>query len=103
MNTTITIPERDLEHERVLGIVFHTSPVQSSVLSCLLRVPMATSDELLEYTGSKTPSKVAISRARSRLQEHGYDIKSRVGAGYWIEAEDKKGIERLVSNFVEGK
>lgn len=103
MNDTITIPARDREHERVLGIVFDISPAQSSVLSCLCRGTVATADELLEYTGSKSHIKVVVSRVRAKLADHEIDIKSRMGVGYWIEAEDRKGIERLVSKFLGGK
>jgi hypothetical protein len=103
MNNAITLPERDPDHERVLGIVFGISPAQASVLSCLLRIAVATGDELLTYTGSKSHIKVAVSRTRYKLQGKGFDIKSKMGVGYWIEADDKKGIEKLVAKFVEGR
>jgi hypothetical protein len=102
MTDTITIPERDREHERVLGIVFDISPAQASVLSCLCRGTVATADELLAYTGSKSHIKVVVSRVRAKLQLKGFDIKSRMGVGYWIEPDDRKGIEELATKFVEG-
>lgn len=102
MNDTLALPVRDHEHERVLGIVFDISPAQASVLSCLIRGRVATADELLAYTGSKSHIKVVVSRARSKLQAHGFDIKSRIGVGYWIEAEDRKGIEAMVEKFMQG-
>ena len=103
MNDTITLPERDREHERVLGIVFNLSPAQASVLSCLCRGTVASNDELLEYTGSKSNIKVVVSRTRLTIRQHGFDIKNRMGVGYWMEAADRKGVEALATKFVEGK
>lgn len=103
MNEQITLPERDQEHERVLGIVFDISPAQASVLSCLSRGTVATSDELLAYTGVKSNIKVIVSRTRAKLRTYGYDIKSRMGVGYWIEAEDRRGVEGAVQKFLGGE
>jgi DNA-binding response OmpR family regulator len=103
MNNAITLPERDREHERVLGIVFNISPAQASVLSCLTRGTVATSEELLAYSGVKSFIKVVVSRTRAKLKEYGFDIKSKMEVGYWIEAEDRKAIEWMVKEFMEGK
>jgi DNA-binding response OmpR family regulator len=103
MNEAITIPARDEEHERVLGIVFDISPAQASVLSCLTRIQVATGDQLLEYSGSKSNIKVVVSRTRTKVKEKGFDIKSKINVGYWIEPDDKKGIEKMVSRFLEGR
>ena len=100
MNTTLALPKRDTDHERVLGIVFDTSPAQASVISCLCRSTIVSSKELLKYTGTKSHIKVAVSRARQKLQAHGLDIKSRIGVGYWIEAEDRHRIETIVEAFI---
>lgn len=103
MNNAITLAERDREHESILGIVFDISPAQAGVLSCLLRSTVATGDQLLEYTGSKSHIKVVVSRTRFKLQAKGFDIKSKMNVGYWIEADDKKEIEKLVSKFLGEK
>jgi hypothetical protein len=103
MNEAITLPPRDAEHERILSIVFDISPQQASVLSCLSRAQVVTADELLEYTGAMSHIKVVVSRTRSKVREKGFDIKSRMGAGYWIEPDDKKGIEALVQKFMGGE
>lgn len=102
MNEAITLPDRDREHERVLGIVFDISPAQASVLSCLSRGIVATKDQLLDYTGA-THIKVVVSRTRKKLAPHGFDIKSKMDVGYWIETDDRKGIEKMVTRFMEGK
>lgn len=102
MNAPITLPDRDTEHERVLCIVFGVSPAQATVLSCLARATIVTADELLAYAGIKDYIKVVVSRTRSKLREHDFDIKSRKGLGYWIEPEDKQGIENVVNKFMEG-
>lgn len=103
MQNSLTIPKRDPEHERVLGIVFDLSPAQASVLSCLTRGTVATANQLLTYAGVKPPMKVVVSRARAKLKTHGFDIKSRIGVGYWIEPDDRKGIEEAVNKFLERK
>ena len=103
MTEAITLPERDHEHERALRIVFNLSPAQAGILSCLSRGIVASSDELLNYVGAKSNIKVVVSRTRQRIAEHGFTIKSKIGAGYWIEPEDRKGIEKLVAKFMEGK
>jgi|GEM_PF-2893436 len=103
MTETIDLPERDREHERVLGIVFDISPAQASVLSCLSRSVTATADELLTYSGSKSHIKVVVSRVRAKLKEHGLDIKSKMNVGYWIEPDDRKAIEKMVTKFLEGR
>lgn len=101
MNETITLPERDVEHERVLSILFDISPAQASVLSCLARAKVVGSDTLLKYTGTKSQIKVVVSRTRQKVQELGLDIKSKMGVGYWIEKDDKDKIEALVRKFME--
>lgn len=98
--TITTLKERDLMHERVLGVMFNISPAQAAVLSCLLRSTVVTGSELEEHCGC-TYAKVVVSRTRSRLKEKGYDIKSKHLTGYWIEADDKAAIEAAVKEFVE--
>lgn len=102
MNGTLTLPERDQEHERVLGIVFDISPAQAAVLSCLSRANVVSSDELLKFAEAKSNIKVVVSRTRAKMKEKGFDIKSKMGVGYWVEPDDKKGIEKLVKRFLEG-
>lgn len=103
MSEHIVLPERDREHERVLGILFNISPAKASVLSCLTRGTIATGDELLAYTGTKSHIKVAVSRTRSKLKDHGFDIHSKPEVGYWIEAAHRQKIEEMVVNFLGGK
>lgn len=100
MQDALTIPERDTEHERVLGIVFELSPAQASVLSCLTRASIATADELLKFSNTKPPIKIVVSRARQKLRTHGLDIKSRIGVGYWIEKDAKLKVEEATMRFL---
>lgn len=102
MSTTITVANRDEEHERLLGIVFNISPAQAAVLSCIMRSTAVTTDELQRYSGNKSHVKIAVSRVRARLKEYGYDINSKKDVGYWIEPDDKKGLEGLVNDFTKG-
>lgn len=100
MEDTLTIPTRDKEHERVLGIVFDISPTQSSVLSCLSRATVVTGKELLDYGDATSHIKVIISRTRSKLRAYGMDIHSKQEVGYWLTPEDKRQIERMVNKFL---
>lgn len=109
MQDALSIPARDMEHERVLGIVFELSPAQASVLSCLARGTVATTEQLLEYSGTQPPMKVVISRTRAKMRTHKafdnvtkpFDIKNRIGVGYWIEKEHSKLIDKAVKDFLE--
>lgn len=103
MTEALTLPEKDQEHERILGMVFDISPAQASVLSCLSRATVATADELLAYAGAKSHIKVVVSRTRAKLQMHGFDIQSKHGVGYWIAPDDKKGIDKMSKAFLEGR
>jgi DNA-binding response OmpR family regulator len=101
MSTTLATPARDEEHERVLSAVFDLSPSQSSVLSCLIRAHIVSSAELLNFTGVKSLVKIVVSHTRKKLKEHGFDIKSKPGVGYWIDPEEKHSIEKMVAKFLK--
>jgi len=103
MNDTLTIPARDREHERVLGIVFDISPSQSAVLSCLARATLVTGQELMDYVGQTSHIKVVVSRTRTKLKAFGLEINSKQEVGYWLTPEDKKTIEKMANRFLEGK
>jgi hypothetical protein len=103
MEDTITLPDRDREHERLISIVFGVSPAQASVISCLTRSVSANSEQLLAYTNTRSHVKVVVSHARQKLADHGFSIHSKMGVGYWIEAADKRGIEKMLADFVGGK
>lgn len=100
---TSLLPERDHEHERIVGIVFNIPPQQAAIVSCLARGAVATTDQLWAYLESKTPPKLVMFHARSRLQEEGMDIKSKRSVGYWMEEDTRKKIEKRVTDFVEGR
>lgn len=100
MTPVITIPERDEEHERILAVVFNLAPSQAVVLSCILRSVAVTTEQLTDYAGTKSHIKIAISRARTRLREHGFDIVSKNNVGYWIEPEVKRGIEARIGEYL---
>lgn len=100
MNNVINLPTRDREHERVLGIVFDISPAQASVLSCLSRAKIVTANELKTFTGLKSLAKIAVSRTRHKVREHGFDINSKKGVGYWMTAEDQAGVTDKVNEFM---
>lgn len=91
--------KRDLEHERVLSVVFNLSPAQSSVLSALTRGSIIPSDDLQKYTETHSAIKVVVSHTRKKLRELGIDIKSRVSVGYWMEPEDKAAVDKMVSEW----
>lgn len=101
MTTTLATPARDEEHERVLSVLFNLSPSQSSVLSCLVRSHIVSSAELLAYTGVQSLVKIVVSHTRKKLREHGFDINSKPGVGYWVDPDAKKSIEDMVSKFME--
>jgi hypothetical protein len=102
MTETAALPERDTEHERVISILFSLPPLPSSVVSCLSRAPMCTSAELSAFTGAKSKIKIAISKARTKLREHNLTINSRLGAGYWMDAPDRKALDDMVQSFLSG-
>lgn len=103
MTDTLTLPERDREHERLLGVVFNLSPAQAAIVSCLVRGTMASTEQLAAYAEVGSPVKVMVSRARARLKDHGFDIMSKMDVGYWIEPSDSKGIEEIARKFAGGK
>ena len=98
--TDISLPIKDEEHERVLGIVFDISPAQASVLSCLCRGTIATTAQLIGYTGTKPPIKPVVSRTRKKLRDHKISIHSKANVGYWLEPEDRLRVENMVKNFL---
>lgn len=98
---TMDLPERDFDQERVLALTFDLSPSQASVVSCLLNVFVVPPLHLMEYVGAKSNIKVPVSRARAKLREHGFDIKSRMEVGYYLEPEDKRGIEKMLADYLE--
>lgn len=102
MTATIALPEKDQEHERILGVIFDLSPAQAATLSCLARVALIDGDRLLEFTGNAPPIKVAVSRTREKLRLHDMDIESKLGVGYWISPEHRAIIEGMVEKFVNG-
>lgn len=101
MPTTNEVPERDESHERILAVAFNLSPSQAAVLSCILRSVAVTTEQLTEYAGTKSHVKIAVSRARSRLKDFGFDIVSKSNVGYWIEPEDKRGIEEKLREYYD--
>jgi hypothetical protein len=103
MLDTLELPKRDREHERVIGIVFDVSPSQASVISCLSRATLVTGKELLDYGDASSHIKVVISRARTKLRSHGMDIHSKPEVGYWIDADDRRTIDKMVQLFLGGK
>jgi biotin operon repressor len=101
MEVQQTLPDKNTDHERVLSIVFNISPAQAGVLSLLARVPFVTGDQLTEWINAKSEIKTVVSKTRSKLKEHGVEIHSRIGAGYWIEAADREMIAEKVDSFME--
>lgn len=95
------LPAKNPDHERVLSIVYGISPAQAGVLSILLRAPFVTGDQLTEWVNAKSEIKTVVSKTRSKLKDHGIEIHSRIGAGYWIDTEDRAKIEERVNAFME--
>jgi len=100
MISKIKLPDRDREHERVLGRIFDISPSQAAVLSCLSRCSIVTAKELKDYTGVKAPIKIAVSRTRSKLEAHGLFIENKPNVGYWISEEDRNCVDFRVKEFM---
>lgn len=98
---TLLLPERDHEHERVVGIVFNIPPQQAALVSCLSRGAVATTEQLQDYLESKTHPKIVVAHARAKLREDGMDIKSKWGVGYWMEEDTREKIAGRVSDFIE--
>jgi biotin operon repressor len=101
MEVQQTLPDKNSDHERVLSIVFNISPAQAGVLSLLARAPFVTGDQLAEWINTKTEIKTVVSKTRSKLRDFGVEIHSRIGAGYWIDADDRSKIEAEVNKFME--
>lgn len=102
MNASTALPERDEEQERVIGIVFDVPPQQATIIYCLSKGAVVSTQELHEYLGTKTPPKVAVFHAREALRAKGMDIKSKWGVGYWMDEDTRTGIELRVRGFLEG-
>jgi len=102
MTDTITLPEKDTEHERILAVLFDLSPAQAAALSCLCRMPLVSSEDLLAFTSTAPPIKVAISRTREKLRTHKMDIDSKPGVGYWMAPEHREQIAKMIDGFKHG-
>lgn len=101
MEETISIPLRDPEHERVLGVVFNITPAQASVLSALSRGTIVSSDDLIEFIGPKANVRVVVSRTRAAMKDLGMDIKSKWKVGYYMEASDRDRVASIVNEFLK--
>lgn len=99
----IMMPERDNEHERVIGILFDIPPQQAAIVSCLARGAVATTRQLWSYLGSKSPPKIAMAHVRKRLRDDKLEIKSKLGVGYWMEEPTIEEINKRVNTFLEGR
>lgn len=104
MNTeaTMTLPERDHEHERMISIVFDLPFQQARLVSLLARGGVPTTQQVQEYLESKTEPKVIATHARSKLKELGMDIKSKAHVGYWMEPKDRDGVAEALKKYLEG-
>ena len=93
--------ERIRDLETVLGLVdgrlvrFGLTPVQTKVLGLLMALPHVTADMISQRLGITSQPKVVISRMRSRLKNHGVEIKSRHSVGYWLDPEAKDKLKAL--------
>ena len=101
MDVQQTLPDKNPDHERVLSIIFNISPAQAGVLSVLARAPFVSGDQLTEWINAKSEIKTVVSKTRSKLKEHGIEIHSRIGAGYWIDGDDREKITAKVDEFME--
>ena len=101
MEVQQTLPDKNSDHERVLSIVFNISPAQAGVLSLLARAPFVTGEQLTDWINAKSEIKTVVSKTRSKLKEHGVEIHSRIGAGYWIDGADRDKIAAKVDEFME--
>lgn len=104
MTTTLPAePDHDVDHERIVGIVFDLPPQQAILVSWLARGAIANTKQIAEYLGSKTLPKIIVSHARTKLKEYELDIQSRWGTGYWMNDEDRAVVNASVQKFLEGR
>lgn len=96
----LPLPDRDHEHERVIGIVFDLPPQQAALVSFLARGAVASTQQIQEHLDSRTHPKVIVAHARNRLREEGMDIKTRWGVGYWMEEDTRTAIEARIEKFL---
>jgi len=96
------LPDRDPEHERLLGIVFKLSPNRAATLSVLLKCTYVSSEKIMEYAGFNSPVKQAIWHIRAALHPLGVEVGNRQGVGYWIDKDDKAKVEHRVEEFLKG-
>lgn len=95
-----SLPERDVEHERLISIVFNVPPQQAGLISLLAKGGIASTHQIRQYLDSKTHPKIIVTHVRSKLRENGMDIKSRPNVGYWMDENTRKQIDHLTSQFV---
>lgn len=104
--TTTTLsaePDHDVDHERIVGIVFDLPPQQAILVSWLARGAIANTDQISDYLGSKTQPKIVVSLARTKLKEVELDIQSKWGTGYWMNDDDRAVVNASVKKFLEAR
>lgn len=94
------MPERDHEHERLLTIVFNISPSQAAALSLLCSGQHRSTEEIKEFTGMKSNPKAIIWHMKPKLEEHGIELRSRRGIGYWMERECREKVQDLLVEYI---
>lgn len=99
--TLASEPDHDVDHERVVGMLFDLPPQQASLVSWLARGAIANSDMITEFLNTKSPPKVIVSHARTKLKEYELDIQSKWGVGYWMEDADRNVVNNSVAKFME--
>ena len=90
---------RDLE---LAAKAFGLPQSQARLFGLLRTMPVVTSEVAEVRARVATDVKVAIYRLRDRLRAHGIIIQSQYGIGYWLTAEDKIRISRIISESERG-
>lgn len=99
----ISLPERDNDLERIIGIVFDLPPQQAAIVYGLSKGAVATPKQLMDFLGTNTHPKIAINHIRTRFKDEGLSITSRWNVGYWMDEDTRQKIDTRIREFLEGR
>jgi hypothetical protein len=90
-----------------IGVAFNLPSQLSDLLGCLLSAPNVTPEMITLRLQIATDAKVVIHRLRNALKvwcdAHGippFEVQSRRGLGYWLDAADKEKIHAITSGVI---
>lgn len=75
---------------------FGLTQQQARLLALLMDVPVATADIIKKNVKMSTEDKVAIHRLRKRLEKFGIVISAKRYYGFWLDADEKAKVNRVL-------